>query len=53
MYLRPFLIGEYMIALLDIALALFVLAGSIFLGSVGYALIKELKGKDKDDAQPK
>jgi hypothetical protein len=38
-------------ALLDLALAILVLSGALFLGSVGLALLKELtkKPEDKDD----
>jgi multisubunit Na+/H+ antiporter MnhF subunit len=35
-------------ALLDIALALMVLAGAFFLGSVALALFKEIKGGNND-----
>ena len=40
--------------LLDLALAVLVLAGAIFLGSVGLALFKELtkKGDNNDQAPP-
>lgn len=41
-------------ALLDLALAVLVLTGAFFLGSVGLALYKELKkdSKDENDQPP-
>lgn len=38
-----------MTALIDAALALLLLAGALFLGSVGLALYKELSKGDKDE----
>jgi hypothetical protein len=38
--------------LLDIALAVLVLAGALFLGSAAFALIKELKKDNNDNNTP-